>query len=117
MRGSTFPDMPQGCSEEKGFDATRGDDIAAAAGISTRTVRRYFRSKEACVEPLLKVGELRFAAVLGQWSKAENISFEPMFVESRKVQPSEANFEAIRPAKWHSPGFRRSKSLIFADYR
>lgn len=58
---------------EKGFDATSGNDIAAAAGISVRTVWRYFRSKEACVEPLLKVGELRFASLLGQWPKTENI--------------------------------------------
>lgn len=58
---------------EKGFEATSGDDIAAAAGISTRTVWRYFRSKEACVEPVLKVSELRFAALLGQWPKTESI--------------------------------------------
>lgn len=58
---------------EKGFDATSGYDIAAAAGISTRTVWRYFRSKEACVEPVLKVSELRFAALLGQWPKNESI--------------------------------------------
>jgi AcrR family transcriptional regulator len=58
---------------EKGFDATSGDDIAAAAGISTRTVWRYFRSKEACVEPVLKVSELRFAALLSEWPKTESI--------------------------------------------
>jgi AcrR family transcriptional regulator len=58
---------------EKGFDATSGNDIAAAAGISTRTVWRYFRSKEACVEPVLKVSELRFAALLGDWPKTESI--------------------------------------------
>lgn len=58
---------------EKGFDATSGDDIAAAAGISKRTVWRYFRSKEACVEPVLKVSELRFVALLGHWPKAESI--------------------------------------------
>jgi AcrR family transcriptional regulator len=58
---------------EKGFDATSGDDIAAAAGISTRTVWRYFRSKEACVEPVLKVSELRFAVLLKQWPKTESI--------------------------------------------
>jgi AcrR family transcriptional regulator len=58
---------------EKGFDATSGDDIAAAAGISKRTVWRYFRSKEACVEPVLKVSELRFAALLKQWPKTESI--------------------------------------------
>lgn len=58
---------------EKGFDATSGDDIAAASGISKRTVWRYFRSKEACVEPVLKVGELRFAAMLKEWPKTESI--------------------------------------------
>ncbi|AZL60516.1 TetR family transcriptional regulator [Tabrizicola piscis] len=58
---------------DKGFDATSGDDIAAAAGISTRTVWRYFRSKEACVEPVLKVSELRFAALLKQWPRTESI--------------------------------------------
>jgi AcrR family transcriptional regulator len=58
---------------EKGFDATSGDDIAAEAGISKRTVWRYFRSKEACVEPVLKVSELRFAALLRQWPKTESI--------------------------------------------
>lgn len=58
---------------EKGFDATSGNDIAAAAGISTRTVWRYFRSKEACVEPVLTVSELRFAALLGEWPKTESI--------------------------------------------
>lgn len=58
---------------DKGFEATSGDDIAAAAGISKRTVWRYFRSKEACVEPVLKVSELRFAALLGQWPKTESI--------------------------------------------
>lgn len=58
---------------EKGYDATSGDAIAAAAGISTRTVWRYFRSKEACVEPVLKVSELRFAALLKRWPKTESI--------------------------------------------
>lgn len=58
---------------ENGFDATSGDDIAAAAGISKRTVWRYFRSKEACVEPVLKVNEQRFIAMLREWPKHESI--------------------------------------------
>ena len=32
---------------ERGVSGTSGDDIAAAAGLSTRTIWRYFRSKEA----------------------------------------------------------------------
>jgi AcrR family transcriptional regulator len=58
----------------KGFDATSGDDIAAAAGISKRTVWRYFRSKEACIEPVMTVGELRFVALLRDWPA--NVSIE-----------------------------------------
>ncbi|GGH53249.1 TetR family transcriptional regulator [Frigidibacter albus] len=56
-----------------GFDATSGDDIAAAAGISKRTVWRYFRSKEACVEPVLMVGELRFVGLLRDWPRTVSL--------------------------------------------
>lgn len=50
-----------------GVAATRGEDIAAEAGIATRTLWRYFRSKEACVEPVLaRLGE-RFSTILRSW--------------------------------------------------
>lgn len=52
---------------ERGVAGTSGDDIAEAAGLSKRTVWRYFRSKEACVEPLFSVSSLRFASVLREW--------------------------------------------------
>jgi AcrR family transcriptional regulator len=47
---------------ERGVAGTSGDDIAAAAGLSTRTIWRYFRSKESCVEPLLAKSADRFLA-------------------------------------------------------
>ena len=47
--------------------ATSGDDIAAAAGLSTRTIWRYFRSKESCVEPLLAKSLERFLASAHRW--------------------------------------------------
>ncbi|MGH6861285.1 MAG: TetR/AcrR family transcriptional regulator [Phyllobacterium sp.] len=52
---------------ERGVAGTSGDDIAEAAGLSKRTVWRYFRSKEACAEPLFSVSALRFASVLREW--------------------------------------------------
>ncbi|MCZ8380273.1 helix-turn-helix domain containing protein [Mycobacterium sp. CPCC 205372] len=52
---------------EKGVSATSGDDIAAAAGLSTRTIWRYFRTKESCVEPLLARSADRFLEILHRW--------------------------------------------------
>jgi AcrR family transcriptional regulator len=52
---------------ERGVSGTSGDAIAAAAGLSTRTIWRYFRSKESCVEPVLAKSAHRFIAVLDRW--------------------------------------------------
>ncbi|AQT81537.1 TetR family transcriptional regulator [Mycolicibacterium litorale] len=52
---------------ERGVAATSGDDIAAAAGLSTRTIWRYFRTKESCVEPLLAKTAERFLASARRW--------------------------------------------------
>ena len=54
---------------ERGVADTGGDDIAAAAGIATRTLWRYFRAKEAAVEPLFAHSSLRFAEILRQWPR------------------------------------------------
>lgn len=50
-----------------GLAATRGDDIAADAGVATRTLWRYFRSKEACAEPVLAHSGRRFVTALSAW--------------------------------------------------
>lgn len=50
-----------------GVAATSGEQIATAAGISQRTLWRYFRSKESCVEPLLTMMIDGFQAVLRSW--------------------------------------------------
>ncbi|TNM63533.1 TetR/AcrR family transcriptional regulator [Aliirhizobium smilacinae] len=52
---------------EKGVADTSGDEIAEAAGISKRTLWRYFRSKESCIEPLFALTSQRFAAKLRNW--------------------------------------------------
>ncbi|MCI2419756.1 TetR/AcrR family transcriptional regulator [Saccharopolyspora sp. K220] len=52
---------------EQGVAATSGEQIARAAGVSERTLWRYFRSKESCVEPLLTKTIDAFQAVLRTW--------------------------------------------------
>ena len=52
---------------ERGVAGTTGDDIAAAAELSTRTIWRYFRSKESCVEPVLAQSAKRFIALASRW--------------------------------------------------
>ena len=72
----------------QGLAATSGGDIARAAGVSKRTVWRYFRSKEACVEPLLEASALRFASVLGEWPRTLSIEDhlqEAIMASARKV--------------------------------
>lgn len=56
-----------------GVDGTTGDGIAAASGLSKRTLWRYFRSKEACIEPLFFATELRFVGHLGKWPRSMSI--------------------------------------------
>lgn len=52
---------------ERGFSATSGEDIAEAAGISKRTLWRYFRNKESCLAPLLALSWRKFAEELRSW--------------------------------------------------
>lgn len=52
---------------ERGVAKTTGDDIAAAAGLSKRTIWRHFRTKESCVEPLLAKTVDRFIGMLRRW--------------------------------------------------
>ncbi|GHE41775.1 TetR/AcrR family transcriptional regulator [Streptomyces capitiformicae] len=50
-----------------GVDATSADEIATAAGISVRTLWRYFPTKERCVQPLLTPGIDSIARALSEW--------------------------------------------------
>ena len=52
---------------EQGLDGTSVAQIAEAAGISTRTLWRYFASKEECAAPLLSYGLDRFTAYVRAW--------------------------------------------------
>lgn len=56
-----------------GVAATSGGDIAAAAGLSERTVWRYFRNKESCVAPLFARTCTYFAEELRHWPRGQPI--------------------------------------------
>ncbi|GAA0775773.1 MULTISPECIES: TetR/AcrR family transcriptional regulator [Brevundimonas] len=64
----------------KGVSGTSGKEIAAAAGVSERTVWRLFRTKESCVEPLLSQSALRFTEHMRRWSRL--ISIEDHLLET-----------------------------------
>jgi AcrR family transcriptional regulator len=51
----------------KGVAATSAEEIAGAAGISVRTLWRYFPTKESCVLPLLTGGIELTAGALRAW--------------------------------------------------
>ncbi|HCO53658.1 MAG TPA: TetR family transcriptional regulator [Pelagibacterium sp.] len=84
---------------EKGVSGTNGEDIAAAAGISKRTVWRYFRNKENCVAPLFEKSSLQFTAQLQDWPA--NLSIEEhlsqcLAIETQSAQDIEDGILVVR---------------------
>ncbi|GAA2067436.1 TetR/AcrR family transcriptional regulator [Streptomyces albiaxialis] len=57
----------------QGVAATSGAQIAGAAGVSTRTVWRHFRSKESCAEPVVTQGALALVRVLRRWPRHSSL--------------------------------------------
>ncbi|WP_158851369.1 TetR/AcrR family transcriptional regulator [Saccharothrix deserti] len=58
----------------KGVAETSAEEIAAAAGLSVRTLWRYFPTKESCVWPLLTAGIDNMARALRTWRPGQDIS-------------------------------------------
>lgn len=58
----------------KGVAGTSAEEIAAAAGISVRTLWRYFPSKEGCVWPLLTAGLQNLAESLREWPPGRDLA-------------------------------------------
>ncbi|MGW0907114.1 TetR/AcrR family transcriptional regulator [Streptomyces sp. NPDC002853] len=54
---------------EHGVAKTSGDRIAAAVGLSTRTIWRHFRSKESCAEPIVTQGVEWEMSALRSWPR------------------------------------------------
>lgn len=58
---------------EHGVGATSGEQIAAEVGLSARTFWRWFRAKEACVEPVLSLSTDAFVASLRRWPPGRSL--------------------------------------------
>ncbi|GAA4733072.1 TetR/AcrR family transcriptional regulator [Phytohabitans rumicis] len=58
----------------KGAAATSAEEIAEAAGISVRTLWRYFPTKEGTVLPLLAAGIESFAHALRTWPAGAGVA-------------------------------------------
>ncbi|MER5260380.1 MULTISPECIES: TetR family transcriptional regulator [unclassified Streptomyces] len=58
---------------EQGVDATSGDQIAEAVGLSTRTIWRHFRSKESCAEPIVSQGVEWEMRTLRDWPAHQSL--------------------------------------------
>ncbi|SDH73528.1 TetR/AcrR family transcriptional regulator [Pseudonocardia oroxyli] len=78
----------------QGLAATSGAQIAHAAGVSERTVWRLFRSKEACVEPLLRSALEEFQEVLRAWP-ADRGLVEHLRAEYRAAGPEREDVLAV----------------------
>jgi AcrR family transcriptional regulator len=84
---------------ERGLAGTSGNDIAAASALSKRTVWRYFRTKESCVEPLFIASALRFVKVLQEWPLDKSIEYHlelAIRVDEQSSQTTVDNVLAVR---------------------
>lgn len=81
---------------ERGVAGTTAEDIAAAAGISTRTLWRYFRSKEECARPLLTVGiEVLTGRLRDYWNGSRTLAQAISAIEDPGI-PVAQHLETLR---------------------
>lgn len=93
----------------RGVAATTAEDIAAAVGISTRTLWRYFRSKEDCVRPLLTAGmDIATERLQAYWRGDGSLARALACVDdpgALSAQPLEALRDLVRLSR-DEPGLR-----------
>jgi AcrR family transcriptional regulator len=79
---------------EQGVAATSGEQIAAAVGISVRTLWRYFRNKESCAEPVFAQDVEECVTVLRRWPR--QVSLEDHLIEwatNRPKDPEQQSYD------------------------
>ena len=81
---------------QQGVAQTTGEQIAAAAGLSVRTLWRHFRNKESCAEPVLSQDAEEFVAVLRRWPR--ELSLEDHLVVWARERSSNPSLRAFDDA-------------------
>ncbi|MEV0778059.1 TetR/AcrR family transcriptional regulator [Streptomyces sp. NPDC050433] len=80
---------------EQGVDATSGEQIAEAVGLSVRTIWRYFHGKASCVEPIVTRGVAWEMAMLRSWprrlSLEEHVAAEGVRYEREAIPVERAD--------------------------
>lgn len=74
---------------KQGVADTSGEQIAAAVGLSVRTIWRHFRNKESCAEPIVTQGVEWFMNVMRDWPRRS--SLEDHIVAELKRRASEVD--------------------------
>ncbi|MFB8116839.1 TetR family transcriptional regulator [Streptomyces sp. NPDC055962] len=94
---------------DRGVAATTADDIAAAAGISQRTLWRYTSSKELCVSPLLTYALDSVTVLMRSWPRdrplAEAVSGGPSALTASASADADALRDLVRLTRTE-PGLR-----------
>ncbi|MFD7705978.1 TetR/AcrR family transcriptional regulator [Streptomyces sp. NPDC059785] len=95
---------------EQGVAATTGEQIGQAAGVSARTVWRYFPGKESCVRPLFTAGIDVIAAVLRDWRPGQPLPevFDRALTDELRLAPgpSHGTVAALVRLTRTEPGLR-----------
>ncbi len=93
----------------QGVAATSGEQIAEAVGLSARTLWRYFRTKESCVEPLLAQSVDAFVDALRRWpgerSLEEHLEIDYRLPDEASLDDAAAVLDIVRMAH-DDPGLR-----------
>lgn len=100
---------------EQGVAATSGDQIAAAVGLSARTLWRWFGSKEACAEPLLSVTTDAFVATLRRWPPDLPLSEHLVrdHPKDRETSGDQRASLAVIAMSRHEPGLRAIWLVVY----
>ncbi|MDP4504939.1 TetR/AcrR family transcriptional regulator [Nonomuraea turcica] len=91
-----------------GVAGTSAEDIAAAAGISSRTLWRYFPSKESCVLPLLTGGIEVATQCLRSWRPDQGVAelLEAMLRSAGELAPDRVALLDLVRLTGSEPGLR-----------